>query len=264
LTGIKRQMVVICSAAALFVAAGMAVGADFAAEFDQANRLYEQGQFNAAAEAYEKLIAQETANPTLWFNLGNAHFKSGHLGRSIAAYRQAEMLSPRDPDVRFNLRFARKQAMGGDAPARPWLERTLRALTLNEWTALACGPFWLCFGLLAAGQWKTKWKRRANRWAGFLAAAAVLFGAATAGATRLRYVEQEAVVVVSEAAVRNGPLEVSPVRFTARDGTEFKVLDHLNDWRQVEDLSGRIGWVRETEMLLVGAAAWRNSDRHRK
>ena len=45
-------------------------------------------------------------------NLGNAYFKSGQLGKAIAAYREAEQMSPRDPDVRANLRFARNQVQG--------------------------------------------------------------------------------------------------------------------------------------------------------
>ena len=71
------------------------------------------------------------------FNWGNALFKSGQLGRAIAVYRRAEALSPRDPDLRANLQFARNSVTGG-AGARPdrwrhWLNRW----TLNEWTASA-------------------------------------------------------------------------------------------------------------------------------
>ena len=44
-----------------------------------------------------------------------------------------------------------------------WLrrERILLVLSLNEWTLLAAGSFWLGFGLLAAGQWRRPWRRSA-------------------------------------------------------------------------------------------------------
>src|SRR5262245_21337339 len=71
--------------------------------FDSANRLYEQGKFSDAAAAYEQLIQSGTVSSAIYFNLGNAYFKSGQLGHAIAAYRDAQLIAPQDPDVRANL-----------------------------------------------------------------------------------------------------------------------------------------------------------------
>ena len=85
-----------------------------AALFDEANKLYEQAKYQEAATAYEKLLQSDPASAALYFNLGNAWFKAGQSGRAIAAYRQAERLAPRDPDLRFNLNFVRKKVSGSD------------------------------------------------------------------------------------------------------------------------------------------------------
>ena len=77
--------------------------------FEAANKLYEEGKFAQAAAAYEQLIQSGRVSAPLYFNLGNAWFKSGQMGRAITAYRRAEQLAPRDPDVRANLQFARNQ-----------------------------------------------------------------------------------------------------------------------------------------------------------
>jgi Flp pilus assembly protein TadD len=69
-------------------------------------------QIREAAAAYEQILTNGAVSPALYFNLGNAHFKAGQLGRAIAAYRQAERLTPRDPDVRANLQFARNRVQG--------------------------------------------------------------------------------------------------------------------------------------------------------
>src|SRR5258705_237395 len=82
------------------------------ADFAVANKLYYENKFGDAAVAYERLIQSGRASAAVYFNLGNAWFKSGQLGRAIAAYRRAESLTPRDPDVRANLQFARNQAQG--------------------------------------------------------------------------------------------------------------------------------------------------------
>src|SRR5204863_6861501 len=77
--------------------------------FEAANRLYFEGKFSEAATTYGILEQSGEKSPALYFNWGNALFKSGQIGRAIAAYRQAEALAPRDPDIRANLQFARKQ-----------------------------------------------------------------------------------------------------------------------------------------------------------
>src|SRR5689334_17765004 len=97
------------------------------AAFDAANKLYEQGKYAEGAGAYEKILQTGTASPALYFNLGNAFFKSGQIGRAIIAYRQAQRLTPRDPDVRANLQFARNQVQGPTLAASRW-ERWLGAL----------------------------------------------------------------------------------------------------------------------------------------
>src|SRR6266700_7137667 len=121
--------------------------------FEAANKLYKQGKHSEAAANYQKLIQAGRVSAALYFNLGNSFFKSGQIGRAIAAYRQAERITPRDPDLRANLRFARNQIQGPTLAVNSW-QRWLRKLTLNEWTLLAAASLWLWFLLLAFLQWR--------------------------------------------------------------------------------------------------------------
>src|SRR5204862_132447 len=81
------------------------------------------GPFAEAAAAYEKIVAGGRVSSALYFNLGNALFKSGRIGRAIANYRLAEQLAPRDPDIRANLRFARNHVNGVEARLPAWWRR---------------------------------------------------------------------------------------------------------------------------------------------
>jgi tetratricopeptide (TPR) repeat protein len=81
-------------------------------EFENANKLYEHGKFAEAAALYTNLVQSGQVSSALYFNLGNAFFKAGQMGRAIGAYRQAEQMTPRDPDLGANLRFARNQVKG--------------------------------------------------------------------------------------------------------------------------------------------------------
>ncbi len=220
------------------------------ASFESANKLYEEGKFAEAAAAYTELLHSGKTSAALFFNLGNAYFKSGQLGRAIAAYRQAEQITPRDPDVRANLQFARNQRQGPSLPPQPW-QRWLGKLSLNEWTWLAAAAVWLWLILLALLQWRPALKRPLR---GTVIAAALVAAALSACLGLLSYQAHKvhtAVVITPESTVRHGPLEESQNAFTVHDGAELRVLDQKDDWLQVSTDPRAIGWLRRNEVLLL-------------
>src|SRR5438309_7937754 len=95
-----------------FCVSSFARAGDLSSAIEQANKLYEQGKFTEATVAYEKIIADGRVSPALYFNIGNALFKSDRIGRAILNYRLAEQMAPRDPDIRANLRFVRNHVNG--------------------------------------------------------------------------------------------------------------------------------------------------------
>src|ERR1019366_9973476 len=73
---------------AMLVFVGNLIASGVATDFSAANELYAKGKFADAAGVYEKILQTGAQSPALLFNAGNAEFKSGHLGKAIAAYRQ--------------------------------------------------------------------------------------------------------------------------------------------------------------------------------
>ncbi|MEK7706589.1 MAG: SH3 domain-containing protein [Verrucomicrobiota bacterium] len=220
------------------------------AQFEAANKLYEQGKFAEAAAAYETIQQSGVASPALYFNLGNALFKSARIGRALVAYRQAEQLAPRDPDVRANLQFARNQVQGPTRHAGR-VERWLATLSLNEWTALAAGALWLTFISLAAIQLQPKLAQSLRTLTGAAAIATVIFGACLGLALATQNGAKSAVITAREVTVHNGPFDESPNAFTAHDGAELRVLDRKDDWLQVTDDNRRTGWLKRGEVTLL-------------
>lgn len=221
---------------------------DISSAFDAANRLYAQNKFPEATAAYEQLIAAGPVSPALYFNLGNANFKSGQIGRAIAAYRQAAALTPRDPDVRANLQFARAQVPGPTVRAN-LLQRALGTLTLNEWAGLGAVALWTTFFLLAWRQIRPSLATALRNWT--LLAGATTLGLAIAVALAFFQNPGRATVIVSarETTVRTGPFDESPSAFTANDGAELRLLDRKDDWLQVTDGTRRIGWVKRDAVI---------------
>ena len=75
------------------------------------NALYEDGRYEQAARSFQQLVDKGYGDPVLYYNLGNAYFKQGDIGRAILNYLRAERLAPRDDDIRTNLDFARSQTL---------------------------------------------------------------------------------------------------------------------------------------------------------
>ncbi|MBI3876175.1 MAG: tetratricopeptide repeat protein [Verrucomicrobia bacterium] len=234
----------------LLLANGSAFASDATAEFDTANKLFEQGKFPDAAVAYEKMLADGHSSAPVWFNLGNARFKAGQFGRAIAAYRQAELLAPRDAEVRANLQFARTRVAGGLADGPPLWQRALDLLSLNEWAALATIAFWIVFALLALRQWRPQWRTSLRSLTASSTAVLCVFAACLAASVTLRYGRPTAVVTATEVVVRYGPLDESKTFFTLRDGAEVRVIGRKDDWIQVLDTSQRAGWVKRAQVTV--------------
>ena len=238
--------------ASLWMIALQAVAAlEPVATFEQANRLYEQGRFAESAAAYETLRGSRVSSPALFFNLGNAYFKAGETGRAIAAYLEAERLTPRDPDLNANLRFARETANA--RVTQPAWRRALRSLSLNEWTILAAAAAWFWLGLLTATKLRPAWARPL-RTSQRLGIAWLLVSCATLGAAcNDRFGQRPAVIVAKEAVVRYGPLDDSQSHYTLHDGAEVNILDSNQEWFQIGDPQNRIGWVKQAQLIEVGA-----------
>ena len=76
----------VLAAALALPASSAAVSAPAAADpAAQARALYDSGRFQDAAAAYESMAAAAPRDAALQYDLGNALFKSGRLGRATAA-----------------------------------------------------------------------------------------------------------------------------------------------------------------------------------
>ena len=117
-------------------AAGLGAETPTAEElFLDANRAYQEGRFQDAINGYLRLIADGYKNGHLYYNLGNAYFRTNQLGRAILYYERAHLQMPRDADLSFNLRYALDRTQDAISPDRNYLEQAffwLDDMTLHE------------------------------------------------------------------------------------------------------------------------------------
>ena len=238
--------------AVAFASATLASPAD---DFKAANQLYDAGKFADAIAAYEKI---EPKTAYLYFNLGNAHFRAGETGKAIVNYERARRLSPRDPDILANLKFA-QQKLGVEevnAPPKVW-QRIVRSAidshTPREWSVYELVGIWLA--TLAVGL--AMWLRRVRTTLLVVSAAAFVWLLVAGSALSYQMMDERtaprAVVVVRQADARFAPLPDSTVHVRLLEGTEGSVLEDRGQWLLMERADGQQGWVRRESVELINA-----------
>ena len=117
------------------------------AEFARANQEYAQGNFMEAIAGYEALVRASQWNANLFYDLGNAYFRTRDFGRAILNYERAIALDQHHPEATANLQIARDESRALELqPTR--LERYLQFTSINQYSIAAAVAFWLgIFGI---------------------------------------------------------------------------------------------------------------------
>ena len=225
--------------------------------YNEANELYRRGGFEGAREKYLEVAVSGVRNPRLFYNLGNASFKSGRLGEAILWYERALRIDPRDADIRANLRFVNQVKKDRDpAPAGNVIWRFLLALylfpTLNELCIVFCLLFLLVFVL---GVWRLRLRATAPAlWlALFLSCSGLTVLAGGWGGWRIHRQENlvEAIVVVDQATARSGPDARQTAVLVVHEGTKVRVEREEEEWLLVRLANGLGGWLPAASLVSI-------------
>jgi tetratricopeptide (TPR) repeat protein len=212
------------------------------ATFNKANADFAAGHFPAAIAGYESLVRSRQWNPALFYDLGNAYFRTGDFGRAILNYERALALDPRQPEARANLQLARDQSRAIEL-VPGWTETHLDFLTRDQFAWLAAAAFWgaaaIVVGLYFA-------QRRAIVWIFAL----VLLGTIAAGAAFVVYQLETgtsgralAIVTKKNTQARLATAESAGTVLVLPPGSEIKILSTRGDWSYAVLPNDLRGWI---------------------
>src|SRR5438477_12394015 len=119
------------------------------ADFLKANQEFSQGHFKEAISGYEALVQTHEWSANLFYDLGNAYFRIGDFGRAILNYERALALDRHHPEATANLQIARDEARSLELQPS-WPERYLQFASVNQYSIIAAGAFWIAAFCLVA------------------------------------------------------------------------------------------------------------------
>lgn len=214
----------------------------------QAQQAFQQSRYPEAVKAYEKLIQAGYHDAQLCFNLGNACFRAGQLGKAVLYYEKALNLCPNDEATLINLELVRSELTDQiDHSAAPewwdWLLQPQWIMRPNAWAISFAVLLWLGLGLF----WYLLRRKPAQAWwpwaAWTVSGLAVLALLGAVLSYWHDYQNPSGVILSKEITLRIGPEQASPAIRKLHEGTKVAYLDKIGDWDKVRLANGQEGWL---------------------
>lgn len=228
--------------------------------FNQANTLYQQHRYDSALALYRQLINGQLINPELYFNAGNASFKSGHMGYAVYYFEKALQQSPGNAVIKNNLALAKQQATDkiDQVPTLffiRWWHQMLHWHQPNVWMVGSVLLFWLVVFFAGWRLLRRHSLKPAPRWTKWcIILCSLLFCLYLSGAIGTWYQKTHhvfAVIIKTNEPLKTAPDDGSPDMLTVHEGLKVKITDAVNDWRKIKLADGKEGWVKADCMLKL-------------
>lgn len=213
------------------------------AEFAKANQEFAQGHFKEAIAGYEALVRADQWNANLFYDLGNAYFRTRDFGRAILNYERALALDQHHPEATANLQIARDEARALELqPTR--LERYLQFASINQYSIAAAVALWLgIFGIVAL-----IFARRRSAALTSLSILCLLVSALAVWALHtLDYGSNGralAIVTGNDVQARLATADTANSVLALPPGSEIKILSTRGDWMYAALPNDLRGWIQ--------------------
>jgi tetratricopeptide (TPR) repeat protein len=214
--------------------------------FFEANKAFQEGQYQKAIDGYHQLLDQGYDNGHLHFNLGNAYLRSDQLGRAILHYERARLFRPRDADLKFNLNYALDQTT--DALPQPkgfihsgffWID----SLTINE--------LFLGFAVINLFFWGILFIRifTGPEWTYYLTILLLIFWLISGFSFGIKWYSQRtddrAVIITKEVNILAGPDIKDTLLFKLHEGAIVQQERTEKDWALIQLSNDKRGWAQK-------------------
>lgn len=221
----------------------------------EADSAYIRGQYQQAIKDYEMLLKQG-ASADLYYNLGNAYYRSENITRAVLNYERALLLSPGDRDIRFNLQIARAKTIDKIVPESEmffftWYRSLVNLMSVDAWAWTALIALALLIVLLLVYLFSDRiWLRKVGFFGGFVLL--ILFALSNLFAWQQKQdllFRKGAIVISPSVTVKSTPAKNGTDLFILHEGTKVSITDGtMKGWMGIRIADGKEGWI-ESNMI---------------
>ena len=220
-----------------------------------ADNEYAKKNYTQAIADYQELL-KDGVSADIYYNLGNAYYRTDNITQALLAYERAHLLSPGDADIRFNLEMARSKTIDKITPQSEmffvtWYKALVNLMSVDGWAYTACLSLLIAIIAMLFYLFHGNDKVRAG---GFYASITfiVIFILANIFAFEQRdlLINRTGAIITSPAVtVKNGPSANAGSAFVIHEGTRVDIIDKsLANWRSIRLADGREGWITTKQL----------------
>lgn len=224
----------------------------------QANDAYISKKYEEAATLYKQIADNGNEGAILYYNLGNAYFKSGSLAESILWYERALRLDPGNEDIQHNIAFV-NQKLVDRIEVLPtffltrWWNHLSQNLTSRGWAiASIIGTIMLIFFMISFLISGKNWIRSSSLILSFAAFLFISFTIifAVREKNRIR-LTPEAIIMERVIHAKSTPDDSSNDLFVIHEGLKVQITDQLNNWVEIKLPNGEKGWIPKASIEII-------------
>lgn len=222
---------------------------------NNADTEYQKGNYQQAIRDYEEIL-KNGESAEIYFNLGNAYYRTDNITKAVLNYERARLLSPGDDDINFNLQFARSKTIDKITPQSEmffvtWYKSLVNFTSVDNWakTGILCIVMALLLVLLYLFGPQLMLRK-----IGFFGGLAffVIFLLSNLFAFQQKQALDNrtgAIIMTPSVNIKKTPAKNSADQFVLHEGTRVDIIDKgMTDWRCIRVGDGREGWI-ETKAI---------------
>lgn len=225
---------------------------------DSASAAYSKGEYTKAAKFYETILAGGQEAAEIYFNLGNAYYKSNNIALAILNYERAVKLDPDNEDYIFNLKLA-NQRIEDKIDSAPqlflaeWKNGIVSLMTEKGWSQLCIALIILSLALFVLF---ISAQQRGLKQLGFFGGFVLIILSISAFfiAKHKYYLTlngKEAIITAPSITVTGSPNEKGTKLFILHEGTKVSVTQEDADWVEIKIANGNTGWVKNSQLEKI-------------
>lgn len=220
---------------------------------DSAQSAYDQANYSKAVEHYMALLDSGYNNAELYYNLGNAYFKSDNLGKAVLNYERSLYLNPSFDAAKFNLEVANARLIDDfeDLPEfsmLPFFSLIQNSFGANFWLLLALIS--LLISLLIIYKRYIN-KNRKGFYLLIFPVLTIVFVCIHSWKIEAFERERNAIVMSNKVSVFSAPNKNGKLLFSLHEGSKVEVLQSSKNYFEIKTIDGHIGWVSAQELEIV-------------
>ena len=224
----------------------------------KADDAYSKGKYQDAIAAYEAAL-QKGKSANLYYNLGNAYYRTDNITRAIVNYEKARLLAPGDKDIVHNLDVARSKTIDNIQPGekiffKVWFEDIKTSMGIDTWATISLISLVAALILFLVYLFV---KQMAIRKAAFYLSVCLviffIFGNVFASQLKDFATKPSGAIIVSPSVTaKKTPTDQGADVCILHEGTRVEITDDaLKGWFGIRLADGREGWITDKDVEVI-------------